>query len=141
MRKKQKSTFTGQPGELLCCVKNQTHHESVNDTDSNDEDEQQEIVQLRKEGYYAVFFTIRRKKTFYVGSPVTIVDDSDVVKMKFLEKKLINGTFKLDWPKREDVCTVEKAAILREIHFSGPPPFTLSDNDKTDIEKAIKMYA
>jgi len=114
--------------------------ESEHDSDRDYEDEEH-AVQLRKEGYYAVYFTVRRKKTFYVGSPVTIVHDSDVVKMKFLEKKLVNGTFKLDWPRREDVCTVEKAAILKEIHFSGPPPFTLSVSDQTDIEKAVKMYA
>ena len=90
--------------------------------------------------YYAVFFMVRRKKSFYIGSPISnTADDVSEVETKFLEKRLVRNEFLYDWPRRQDVCVVEKRAVIREINFTGPPQFSLNAklakelNDAADV--------
>ena len=70
--------------------------------------------------FYAVFFLQRRNKTVHVGSPVR-TSSSNEIEMKFLEKKLR----RCDWPKRPDICTIERKCILQELKFDGPLPYLL----------------
>lgn len=89
--------------------------------------------------YYAVFFTKRKKKTYYIGCPVSS-SDSDEIEMKFLEKKLIGSRFVYDWPKRPDLCTIEKSAILEEVKFHGPPPYHLRQEVLNALNEKAKAF-
>ena len=60
----------------------------------------------------AVFFLVRRKKSFYIGC-VTGENGDNTVKLKFLERKLVGSQFVYDWPRRDDVCCVERSCVKR----------------------------
>ena len=47
-----------------------------------------------RENYYAVFFLVRMKKSFYIGR--VIEENGDTVKLKFLERKLVGSQFVYD---------------------------------------------
>jgi hypothetical protein len=97
-------------------------------------------VILKQNSYYAVFFVSRRKKTFYIGRVIEHENDKQV-KMKFLERKLIRSEFVMfDWPRRDDVCTVEVNDLLKEVKFQGPPPFSLKKCQYNEIEQLAKNF-
>ena len=73
--------------------------------------------------YYAVYFTQRSKGTFYVGRLTNRKNDE--LHFKFLERVGNRSAHLFDWPKREDLATVNPMFIMNEVTFDGPPPFSL----------------
>lgn len=88
--------------------------------------------------YYAVFFLQKIKKTFYLGLPIHV--SSDLVTMKFLEKKLSGDNFVYDWPKRPDICQVDMNAILQEVKFNGPPPHQLEKKITSSLNEKAQRF-
>ena len=88
-----------------------------------------------RENYYAVFFLVRMKKSFYIGRVTE--ENGDTVKLKFLERKLVGSQFVYDWPRRDDVCCVERGVVLREVNVSGPPSCLLEEPQRMKIQEMV----
>ena len=87
--------------------------------------------------FYAVFFTCRSGKTFYIGNPLKQSNPSTgIVKMKFLERR----GFEFDWPRTEDIDDTEVTKILCKVDFQGPPPFSLSERRYKEILTLAKNF-
>ncbi|XP_064613992.1 uncharacterized protein LOC135477727 [Liolophura sinensis] len=88
---------------------------------------------------YAVFFHARgsKKGTFYLGR--VMKTDGEVADMKFLERKYGNGNL-YDWPRRDDISTINTSFILQKVEFTGPPPFALTDLEYKVIIGKVQKF-
>jgi hypothetical protein len=115
-------------------------NDSDYDQDSFNEDDMRsdkDDITIEEGHFYAIFFRSRRTRTFYIGRP-TGRQDQNTLEFKFLEKRLGKGTFLYSWPKRDDICYVEKSAVLKKLDFNGPPPFLLENEN--EIRKIAEEY-
>lgn len=133
-----KSTRTSDGGALSSTV-HQDHSVELHKGNEIDNTLQQ-IVHVTPDSYYAVFFTQHRKKTFYIGR--LIKENFDLtVELKFMERKLLGSEFVYDWPRRDDVCSVNKQFLLKQICFEGPPPFAIKQSQYRELQMLADMFS
>lgn len=94
---------------------------------------------FKANAFYAVAFVQRKnKKRFYIGRLTRPARECDPeIEMTFLEQTMIDGKYRYDWPRREDILEVYKSEVLTEVQFDGRPPYMLSLNEHMSIEKLM----
>ncbi|XP_064637076.1 uncharacterized protein LOC135493584 [Lineus longissimus] len=94
-------------------------------------------LRLEEQNFYAVLFTRGQTRNFYIGRLIDILIDEENVKIKFLERVGSRTQHTYDWPRRDDILTVEKKFIIDKVVFDGPPPFTLDSELATALTKMM----
>ncbi|ESO85586.1 hypothetical protein LOTGIDRAFT_155074 [Lottia gigantea] len=116
---------------------NSTIEEGMSDEEKNAEEDQNiksdaknlytmtllsQTENITEQHYYAVFYRLRQKKTFYIGRPIEPAKEG-YIKIKYLEKKC--GVNEYDWPRSDDIEILKESRILCQVNFVGPPPYKL----------------
>ena len=119
-------------------------HDDSNNSDDLDQDDNEnpkldpDWLPLETKFYAVVFLQRKSKKVTYIGRPTQSVNhdpNDEEIEMTFLERKMVGGEYKYDWPRRRDVCVVSRHAIVQEIKLEGPPPYHLTKKQITQFLK------
>ena len=91
--------------------------------------------------FYAMYYVkpgSRKTAMFYFGQHVS--ESGEQVTQKFLQSVGNRTKFYFDWPKRDEIATVNKAYILAEVKFDGPPPFLLGNKQLRKVENSLRKF-
>jgi hypothetical protein len=115
-------------------------HSDSEDNDETEKDRDYAEQDFDIYEYYAVYFIKRsgHSGTYYIGQLISKFNDK--LTLKFLQRVGSRSKFYFDWPKREDIATVENDRILHEVKFDAPPPFLLDHKQLRMIEKSMSKY-
>ena len=51
-----------------------------------------------------------------------------------------NGRPTYDWPRRDDVSSVDTSYILQKVEFAGPPPFVLDGDQYKAVQVLVEKF-